>query len=143
MIKIIKWMILLILMTGVVLTACQPAPPVDEPPVNDYTYGEDAIINSVEVMLLETFPVQAQVIIMGHFPDGCTTLDEVTVERSEQEFIVTLTTRRQTDLVCTQALVPFEETVELDIEGLEAGTYTVIVQDQQAIFTLSVDNVLE
>jgi inhibitor of cysteine peptidase len=141
--KMIQWKKLLLLMTGMFLAACQPATPADELPVNGYTYGEDAIIDSVEVMLLETFPVQAQVIIMGHFPDGCTTLDEVTVERVEEEFMVTLTTRRQTDVACTQALVPFEETVDLDIEGLEAGTYTVVVQDQQATFTLSVDNVLE
>ena len=31
--------------------------------------------------------------------------------------------------MCTQALVPFEETVTLDISDAEPGDYTVIVND--------------
>jgi inhibitor of cysteine peptidase len=42
--------------------------------------------------------------------------------------------------VCTQALVPFEETIPLDVEGLLAGEYTVNVNGVMATFTLDVDN---
>lgn len=116
-----------------------PAYPVDD---DKYIYGEDAIIESLEVILLESFPVQAQVKVIGNLRNGCEELFEVEVEKVDMEFILTLTTRHPTgDIACTEALVPFEEVVRLEIEGLEAGTYSVIAQDQEATFELSVDNV--
>lgn len=142
--------LILLLLAGLLLAACQPAapidtPPVDEPPVdNDYAYGQDAVVESVDVLLMESFPLQARAVVSGYVPDGCTELVEISVERQGMEFILTVTTRRPTgDVMCTQALEFFEESVNLDIEGLEAGTYNVIAQDQQAQFTLDVDNVLQ
>lgn len=134
------YMLTFILLFGLALSACKP----DDIPANgDYTYGQNALVDSVEVILLESFPVQAQVIVKGNLPDGCTELYEIVVEREDDQFVLTITTRRPTgDVACTEALVPFEETVDLDIEGLEAGTYTVVAQDQEDSFTLEVDNVL-
>ena len=132
--------------TGLLLSACQPAigpeEPTGTPSEDDYVYGQDAVVDSVQVVLMESFPLQAQAVVSGTLPDGCTELYEISVEQQGQEFILTLTTRRPTgDIACTQALVPFEEKIALDIGGLDAGTYTVIAQDQQATFTLDVDNV--
>ena len=134
-----------LLVFGLLLSACQPVEETETPPAGDgeYTYGQNAIVDSVEVMLLESFPLQAQVRVSGNLPDGCTELDEISVEQEGQEFILTITTRRPTgDVMCTQALVPFEEVVDLDIRGLEAGTYTVIAQEEQTTFTLDVDNTI-
>lgn len=128
---------------ALVLSACQAGEQTETPPAKDgeFSYGQNAIVESVDVILLESFPVQAQVQVSGNLPDGCTELDEISVEQEGQEFILTLTTRRPTgDVMCTQALVPFEEVVDLDVRGLEAGTYTVIVQEEQTTFTLDVDN---
>ena len=137
--KNFRMTLMLILLSGLVLTACQPAEPSDE-----YIYGEEAMIDRVDVLLMESFPLQARAVITGNFPDGCTELAAITVDRQGNEFVLTVQTRRPTgDIACTEALVPFEESVELDILGLEAGTYTVIAQDQQESFTLDVDNVLE
>ncbi len=142
--KKLKFAVIFVLLTGVVLAACQPELPVDIPPDDDFVYGEEAIVESLEVLLLESFPLQASAIVSGSLPDGCTKLYEIDVAREGQEFILTVVTRRETgDVVCTMALEPFAETVDLDIEGFEAGTYTVIAQDQEAKFTLDVDNVLE
>lgn len=143
--KNMKFALIFTLMAGLLLAACQPASPVDTPPVDqDYAYGQDATVTSVDVLLMESFPLQAQAVIAGYLPDGCTELYDVSVERQGQEFVVTLTTRRPTgDVACTMALEPFKENIGLDIEGLEAGKYTVIAQDQQARFTLDVDNVFE
>jgi inhibitor of cysteine peptidase len=137
--------VVLILIVLALLSACQPGQDPSTPPGVDgeYTYGEDAIIDSLEVLLMESFPVQARVRVLGNLPDGCTELHEITVEREGQKFILTLTTRRPAgDIACTEALVPFEESVSLDIEGLEAGTYTVIAQDEQTAFTLDMDNAI-
>ncbi len=109
----------------------------------EFVYGQNAVVETLEVFLLESFPVQAKAQISGYLPDGCTELDEISVEQNEMDFILTLKTRRPGgDILCTEALVPFEETVDLDILGLKAGTYRVIAQDQEAIFTLDVDNLL-
>ena len=143
---------------GFLFSACQPSntpeepviPPIDNPdnpyPLNDddekFIYGQDATVESLEVILLESFPVQAKVKVIGYFPDGCTQLHEISVERQDMDFVMTLTTRRPDgDIACTEALVPFEEVVDLDIEGLDAGIYTVIAQDQEATFKLEVDNI--
>lgn len=121
------------------LTACQASDPTPA-----YSYGENAIIESLEVLILESFPVQVQVIVSGQLPDGCTELDEISVEQKENVFDLTVQTRRPTgDIACTMALVPFSETVALDVAGLAAGTYTVTAQDQSADFTLTVDNVIQ
>jgi len=141
--KNLKIFAIFVLLTGFVLAACQPDLPVDVPVDDGYIYGEEAIVDSVEILLMETFPVEASAIVSGNLPDGCTDLYEIDVAREDQEFNLTVVTRRDPEGVCTMALEPFEETVDLDIEGLDAGTYTVIAQDQQAEFTLDVDNVLE
>ncbi len=75
-------------------------------------------------------------------PDGCTTIGQATTERDDRIFVVTLTTRRPLDAVCTEALVPYEQAVPLDVAGLPAGVYTVTVNGVSDTFELAVDNVL-
>lgn len=109
-----------------------------------------AVVERVEVLLLESFPVQVHVLVQGDLPDGCTTLAEWSVSREGNAFRVTLPTARPKDAICTQALVSYEVTIPLDVAGLSAGTYTVTVNDSKgtdgagansATFTLVVDNV--
>lgn len=135
-----KVTLMFVLIAGLLLSACQPAGPVGD----DFIYGQEAVVESVQVLLMESFPLQARAVVSGYLSDGCLELVEIDVERQGMEFVLTLITRRPAgDVMCTEALVDFEEAVALDIEGLEAGTYTVIAQDQQAKFTLDVDNVLQ
>ena len=138
--KKIRMLLIFGFLAGILLSACGPAGAPDE----EYIYGENATVESLEVLILESFPVQVNAVVSGYFPDGCTELYEIDSERDGQEFVITITTRRPAgDIACTQALVPFTETVNLDVLGLEAGTYTVIAQDQETSFTLDVDNVAE
>lgn len=142
--KNLKYLVVFTLLASVVLAACQPVRPVDATPENGYEFGEEAIVESVVVLLLESLPALGDAIVTGYLPDGCTELYEINIERQDQEFILTVVTRRETgDVMCTMALEPFEKAVDLDIIGLEAGTYTVIAQDQQTEFTLFVDNVYQ
>lgn len=120
------------------------AAPREEP--SDGASGEmiagEAAVESIQIMILESFPVQVRVQVEGYLSDGCTALDETAVTREEDAFFVTMTTRRPVDAVCTEALVPFTESVPLDVAGLEAGEYTVDVNGVSDTFTLAVDNVL-
>lgn len=99
-----------------------------------------ANVDSIDIMLLESFPVQVRVTASGQLPDGCTEIDSTNVELIEETFNVSITTKRPKNAVCTQALVPFEETVNLPVEGLDKGTYTANVNGVTKTFTLEFDN---
>lgn len=101
-----------------------------------------AAVDSIQILYLESFPVQVQVEVRGQLPDGCTQLDEPVIEQEGNVFQVELPTWRQADLLCTQALVPYTTVIPLPVNGLAAGTYEVDVNGVTASFTLDVDNEL-
>lgn len=101
-----------------------------------------APVDSVEVLIAESFPVQVSVRARGELPDGCTEIDQINTAVTGTTYNVTITTLRPADALCTEAVVPFEEVVSLDVEGLPAGTYTVNVNGINASFTLDADNFL-
>ncbi|MEZ4512873.1 MAG: NBR1-Ig-like domain-containing protein [Chloroflexota bacterium] len=101
-----------------------------------------ATVDSIQVNLLESFPVGVNVVARGELPDGCTQLEEVVQQQSGNTFRVILTTLRDPAQVCTEALVPFEETIPLEVAGLKAGAYSVLVNGISGSFTLDADNVV-
>ena len=86
-----------------------------------------ALVESIEVRILESLPVQVDVVIEGNFRDGCSEIGEITQDVQDGRIAITVTTWRPEDAMCTQALEPFTETYRLDLEGIEPGTYTVDV----------------
>ncbi len=116
--------------------ATDPTPP--ETPLQ-----QEANVDSIEILILESFPVQVNVRARGDLPDGCTTIDSVTTNQVGTTFNITITTIRPAGELCTEALVPFEETISLDVLGLSAGTYAVNVNGINGSFTLQVDNVAQ
>ena len=101
-----------------------------------------AVVDSIELMIMESFPVQVSVRARGDLPDGCTTIDQIESTQNGSAFTITISTLRPADAVCTEAVVPFDETIPLDVVDLPAGTYTVAVNGRSGTFTLSVDNIL-
>jgi inhibitor of cysteine peptidase len=122
------------------LAACGPAgePATPTPPAGDGTGL--AQVDSIDIVILESFPVQVHVLARGTLPDSCTAIDQISRERDGTTFRVTLTTARSAE-ACAQVLTPFEETIPLDVYGLDAGTYTVDVNGVTGTFTLDIDNV--
>lgn len=100
-----------------------------------------ATVDSIEILILESFPVQINVRVRGVVPDGCTNVDEVATSQTGSSFNVNITTLREAGQICTEAETPFEELVPLDVVGLPANTYMVNVNGIQGSFTLAVDNV--
>lgn len=101
-----------------------------------------AVIDSMEVAILESFPVQVSVTLKGNLPDGCTSLGTIdqTYDAQSKTFTLTVPTNRPTGVFCTEALVPFQENVMLPVAGLAKGTYTVRANDQTTTFELQADN---
>jgi inhibitor of cysteine peptidase len=126
------------------LLSCGPAvqpTPTPGPGPGGVIKGEP-VVESVDVQILESFPVQVHAVVRGSLGDGCTTLDEVTTSREGNLLRIRLTSQRPADAVCTLALVPFEEVVALDVVGLPAGQYTVDANGVTETFELAIDNVL-
>ncbi len=142
----------LLLSSLVAVAACRPAAPeeVATPTAeatattgsNEPVRGQ-ARVDSVDVLLLESFPVQVQVAVSGNLPDACTFIDEIITQQTGDIFRVAITTVRQPGAMCAQVVTPFEENVPLEVEGLPAGTYEVSVNGVTTSFTLDVDNSLE
>lgn len=99
-----------------------------------------APVDSIEIQIAESFPVQVFVRARGELPDGCTEIDQINTAETGSTFNVTITTLRPADALCTEAVVPFEEVVPLDVDGLPAGNYTVNVNGINGSFSLAVDN---
>lgn len=99
-----------------------------------------APVDTVEVLIMESFPVQVNVIVSGNLPDGCTRLEEPTVDFDGTVFDITLPTSRPADLACTEALEPYDKVIPLNVTELPAGEYTVTVNEVSSSFTLQADN---
>jgi inhibitor of cysteine peptidase len=106
-----------------------------------YVYST-ANVEKIDIMILESFPVQIQVVAEGYLPDGCTEISEVKTEKVGNAFNINISTIRPKDAVCTQALVNFTQIIPLEVQGLKAGNYTVNVNGVKGSFNLAVDNML-
>lgn len=100
-----------------------------------------APVDEIDILILESFPVQINVIARGNLPNPCTEISEVLQERESNTFFITIKTYRSPG-TCIQVITPFEEIIPLNVYGLSAGTYTVDVNGVQATFDLEVDNIL-
>ncbi len=109
-------------------------------PGSSGTVRELATVERIEILTLESFPVQVQVRAFGSLPDSCTTIQESTQLRDGQVFSVSIFTERPGEAACAQVLQPFEETIPLDVAGLKAGNYSVHVNGVFGGFTLAADN---
>jgi inhibitor of cysteine peptidase len=100
-----------------------------------------APVSSVEVLILESFPVQVRVVVSGGFSNGCWEMGDYAVGRNGNVFEVTLSAFGPApDMICTQVAPMFEEVIPLDVYGLPAGTYIVSANGVTSEFTLSIDN---
>jgi len=102
-----------------------------------------ANVNDIEILQLESFPVQIHAVARGKHPDSCTKVDKVATRREGDAFFATITTSRPADAMCAQVMTPFKEVVTLDVVGLKAGVYTVDINGVRDTFELQMDNIIE
>ena len=121
---------ILITMFVILLPSCAPfvetpAPPppvlTDEPgvPITGGPVAGMAVVQSVEIQLLESQPLQVNAIVRGQLPDGgCTTISEIKQVRDGNTFKITLATKTDPLALCTLAATPYERVISLDVNGL-------------------------
>ncbi len=102
---------------------------------------EGATVESIDILIAESFPVQVFALLRGYLGDGCTKITGITSRGPVgRTFHIDITTHRPPEAMCTQVLMAFERNVPLDAYGLAAGTYEVIAGDARASFTLTQNN---
>jgi inhibitor of cysteine peptidase len=136
-----KFLILAALFT-ILAASCAPITATPSPIVTEVpTATSVAVVKSIEILILESFPLQVNAVIGGELPDaGCTTIASVNQVRDGNTFRLTLVTTTDPLALCAPALTPFEEIVALDVRHLPAGIYTVQAGGVEQTFEFSVAN---
>ena len=107
--------------------------------------GNEAVIDTVEILILESFPVQVNAVIKGKLPDACVKIERINQQLVGNTFVVTIITNRQLDVGCIAQLQPFEQMLPLEVVGLPNGAYSVTVSGTNSVsstFALSGDQAL-
>lgn len=90
-------------------------------------------IDSAEVMLMESFPVQVSVVVRGYV-DGCE--GELLVEQTQEGNTITLEVYRElpANIACTMIAIQVEKTINLG--ALPSGDYLIIVNGIELTVTV-------
>lgn len=130
--------ILVVLLAACAPVTASPTPPpiVTEEPSIPAVTGM-AVVQSLEIQILESDPLEANAIIRGQLPDaGCTTIASVDQVRDGNTFKISLTTTTDPLALCALALTPFEQVVSLDTADLAPAPYVVNANGVQQAFEL-------
>jgi len=130
---------LLILAAGIVIASCartlEPTPPPEAPVSSDNeasmpTEPEPGgvrgpvYVDSTDLLLLESYPVQVRLQVSGALPTPCHALKwEVIGPDPDGRIDVVLYSVADPELACIQVLEPFETSIPLG--AFESGSYTV------------------
>lgn len=93
-----------------------------------------AVVEDIEI--LDSDPAELRVMVSGYYPDGCTKFHGTTQAVDDMRIVLTVETERPRDAMCTMAIVPYTETVTVDVSGLAPGAYTLDVNGQIRELTL-------
>jgi hypothetical protein len=131
-----------------IISACAPLVSPSKPmppkllPTNFPPIMGIAVVQSVDVQILESSPLQVNAIVRGQLPDGgCTTIASADQVRDGNTFRLTLTTTTDPLVLCAMALTPFEQVATLDVDNLPPAKYTVNANGIERSFELLTRNI--
>jgi type IV pilus biogenesis protein CpaD/CtpE len=93
-------------------------------------------VERIEIVVLETRPVQVRVAVYGWLSDSCTTIRNTEQTREGALIRLKIITTRPAGVMCAQMIKRFRDTYPVETAGLPPGTYTLDVSGKQAQFTL-------
>jgi hypothetical protein len=108
-----------------------PRSPLDPLPNEDNMIRGSAFVQSSEIVMMESYPVQVVLKISGTLPTPCHKLRAEVSELDENNNInVELYSLTEPGAMCIQVLKPFEESIPLG--SFESGEYTVSINGKEA-----------
>jgi hypothetical protein len=83
-------------------------------------------IDSADLLIMESYPVQVALHIVGNLPTPChEILFEVAGSDEQNRIFVTAWSEADPAAICAQVLQPFDESVSIPMGGAADGTYSV------------------
>jgi inhibitor of cysteine peptidase len=109
------------------LLACEPPTAAEE--------ADRLTVQSVDVRVMESFPVQVSASVTGYLRDGCEILGPTTQSREGNTITVTIATDwdNTTERVCIQVISPVHQDVRLE-GAFPPGTYVLRVNGFERTF---------
>jgi hypothetical protein len=104
--------------------------------------GLAGIVDKVEKIKTESFPVQILLRVTGYFSNGCPSIGQINHRLTDNHFDVVINSISSTEfIICTAAIEPFRRIIPLPVYGLSAGIYTYSINnDNVGTFELTQDN---
>lgn len=135
LIEILTRLLMGLFMSFIIGTAASP-PPVrpPEPPVPDSSSGgaqpfrSDVTVLDVQVVVMESFPMQVVLEVRGEFPSGCDFPAQVQQRREGNAVVVEVYQEIPPDVLCPMILRPYNDTIRLEGD-FEPGDYIFQVND--------------
>lgn len=92
-------------------------------------------IDQVEILLLESWPVQVKAVIRGSLPTPCHNLTwNLGEPDADGRIVLTVFSTVDMDQVCTQVLHPFEQSI--DVGSFTSGAYVLVVNGVEYPFEI-------
>jgi hypothetical protein len=126
----------------IVTATPQPTPPeptVPAPPVDKDTDEEQPVevdVTDIDLRIDETVPDEVLVVLRGNLPETCIRIVDVKQRVRRDLITLSVVAVRPPDVLCAQALTPFEITTMLSLEGLAPGRYVVRANGAEAELNL-------
>lgn len=118
-------------------TLCIPGAEAVEALVATYEEGAPVTVAPKQVWVdsvtIQMVDGEYNATLVGNYPDGCSTLGKVEATVTDNTIAVTVLADSPPDAVCALGLVPFEETITLDLGEIEPGEYTVVVNETATV----------
>ena len=146
-----KKMILIFASLAVIFSACSafesnavPARPTDNtvpipkatedliPPIDkDNLIRGEVFITQAEIFIMESYPVQISLNILGELPTPCNMLEIViTPANNSNEIMVEAFFLIDPAMTCIQVIEPFEENVSIPVSELSDGIYKIFLNGE-------------
>lgn len=117
----------------------EPTDPANEPTQNPNPFAPgpgdanlirgEVFVQEAGLLIRESFPPQISLTLSGELPTPCNRLRvEVGAPDANKQIHVTVYSVVNPDLMCTQVIMPFEESV--DLGTFPSGHYSVFVNDE-------------
>ena len=148
MLKKLSPSLVLLALIAAAMTACVPVTRVasftDPTPVpqttQTQTASREAQVESVDIEILKSDPVQINAVASVKLPDACTTLGDSQLHCASNTFQIRLWAVSPTDRGCAQVITHVGSAYALNAIDLQPGTYTVTINSVSKVFTLTADD---
>ncbi|MFN8374969.1 MAG: hypothetical protein U0694_19100 [Anaerolineae bacterium] len=127
--SIIEWLLWLLFLLFFGTRSEVPVPPPMTPtptPITEPTFQADYTIESVDALILESYPMQLQLQVTGYQPSGCDYPPIVEQSISDTTITVHIYSNIPLAAICPAMLVPYEATIRID-GSFTGGLYTLNV----------------